>query len=101
MNKTQLTERIRGRRLQRIRDQHFRKNPLCVRCMGIGRARLATQLDHVIALVNGGADADINRQGLCDECHTDKTADDMGYRRKHQVSASGLPTDPSHDWNKP
>lgn len=100
MNRSEITERVRGRRLQRIRDMHFRQHPLCVRCFAIGRIRLATELDHVVALCNGGEDAEINRQGLCSDCHQDKTAEDLGYRRKSGADSSGAPLDPNHHWNK-
>ena len=49
-----MTDRIRGRRLQRIRAQVLRDNPLCVMCKAKGRVTLATQVDHIKALVNGG-----------------------------------------------
>jgi 5-methylcytosine-specific restriction protein A len=35
-------------------------------------------IDHVIALENGGTDDDTNLQLLCDWCHTSKTSDDHG-----------------------
>lgn len=34
-------------------------------------------IDHVIALVNGGSDDDGNLQVLCEWCHGTKTADDV------------------------
>jgi hypothetical protein len=70
-------ERIRGRELQEIRYQHFRLYPLCVRCEAAGRTRLATELDHIVALMNGGEDVPSNRQGLCRDCHAIKTAEDL------------------------
>lgn len=33
-------------------------------------------IDHLIALENGGTDDDTNLAPCCDWCHTDKTADD-------------------------
>lgn len=90
-------KRIRGRKLQAIRDAHFNQYPLCVRCEAKGKVRLATQLDHIVALDNGGDDFDRdggrNRQGLCDECHLQKTAEDFGYqhRPKVQTGADGWP----------
>ncbi len=90
----QATLRIRGRRLQRIRDQHFAKRPLCVRCMAKSppRVTVATQLDHVVALVNGGQDVESNRQGLCDDCHDEKTREDLGHAaRRPEVGVDGWP----------
>lgn len=72
--------RIRGRALQEIRAAHFRAHPLCVHCVALGRVRLATDLDHIDALINGGTDTPGNRQGLCSECHKAKTAEDLRAR---------------------
>jgi len=92
-----MTERIRGRKLQRIREQHFRLHPLCVKCQEKGRVRAATQLDHKVALVNGGKDFDEdegrNRQGLCDDCHDEKTRQDLGHRARVTIGADGWPVE--------
>jgi 5-methylcytosine-specific restriction protein A len=82
-------ERIRGRALQRIRAAHFSRDPLCVICMSKGRITLATDLDHIVALVNGGKDVEDNRQGLCADCHKDKTAQDMGHKQRAKFDAQG------------
>jgi 5-methylcytosine-specific restriction protein A len=90
MNKSG-SNRIRGRKLQEIRKRHFEQFPLCVDCQKQGRINIATELDHIIALTNGGTDADDNRQGLCSECHAAKTARDMGYKERLAISADGWP----------
>lgn len=96
-------QRIRGRRLQHIRRAHFRLHPLCEKCDELGIVRLATELDHRVALVNGGLDFDrdegTNRQGLCAEHHAIKTAADLGHKPTG-CDAGGLPTDPRHPWNR-
>jgi 5-methylcytosine-specific restriction protein A len=56
-------------------------------------------VDHKIALVNGGTNADDNLQLMCTECHRIKTAIDLGHRVKTGVSADGMPTNPGHHWN--
>jgi 5-methylcytosine-specific restriction protein A len=88
-------DRIRGRALQEIRKQHFARFPLCAECQKHGRITLATELDHIIALANGGKDFDedagTNRQGLCSECHEAKTQRDMGYRERHAIGSDGWP----------
>lgn len=80
---TSFKPRVRGHALQKIRAAHFRLFPLCAHCRAQGLVALATELDHVIALVNGGLDFDqddgANRQGLCKQHHARKTAADMGY----------------------
>lgn len=74
--------RIRGRELQRIREHHFREHPLCVHCIARGIVTPATELDHIVALVNGGTDTPDNRQGLCTNCHAAKTAQDLAVSPK-------------------
>ena len=85
--------RIRGRRLQRMRAEHFRKNPLCLRCQAKGIIRLATALDHVTPLAKEKRpDApDMPRQGLCKECHDTKTAEDFGLRNRIRYGVDGNP----------
>lgn len=86
-----MIERIRGRRLQAIRHAHLSDSPLCIACLKTGRPTPATQVDHIIALVNGGTDTADNRQSLCDACHRDKTALDMGWKVKPVIGADGWP----------
>jgi 5-methylcytosine-specific restriction protein A len=97
-----MTTRIRGRTLQRIRRAWFTEHPLCAECERNGRVSLAVELDHIIALTNGGKDFDQddgkNRQGLCKECHEKKTAADLGHKPTG-CDINGFPTDPRHHWN--
>jgi len=78
--RTPTRRRIRGRKLQTIRERLFAEHPLCVHCESAGRVRIATEVDHVVPLHCGGEDADSNRQGLCAECHAAKTREDLSYR---------------------
>lgn len=69
-----------GRALQDRRLKLWSRDPHCAAC---GRlvAMHEFELDHVVALVNGGADAESNCQVLCtgpDGCHGRKTARDLG-----------------------
>jgi 5-methylcytosine-specific restriction protein A len=66
-------KRITGRRLQAEREALLRANPLCVRCQLKGVVRLATQRDHIVPLGEGGQDVRPNTQGLCDDCHAEKS----------------------------
>ncbi len=72
--------RIRGRALQEIRAEHFRREPLCVHCLARGIVTLAIELDHIRALSNGGTDTPDNRQSLCNACHRAKTIADLAGR---------------------
>ena len=83
--------RVRGRRLQRIREQHFRLHPLCVECERQGRLAWATDLDHIMAITNGGLDVPENRQGLCHECHEAKTRVDLGQKERPEIGLDGWP----------
>ena len=74
-------------RTKRFRDA----DPLCSHCKAAGRIRVFTVLDHVVALVNGGADTGANLQRLCDECHRDKTARDMRYKVVERTGRDGWP----------
>ena len=87
--------RITGRRLQRMRQEHFRANPLCVRCQAKGVIRLATVLDHITPLAKEKRpDApDMPRQGLCKRCHDIKTAEDFGIRHTVRYGLDGNPID--------
>lgn len=84
------TKRIRGRALQRINARILDDNPLCVMCQAKGKLRIATELDHIVALVNGGLDEGA-KQGLCHSCHADKTAVDLGHRVRHATGLDGWP----------
>jgi len=84
-----MTRRMRGRRLQAERRRLFQAQPLCVECERLGKVRVATQRDHVIALCNGGEDTPANTQALCAEHHRTKTASDRGYRPKPRFAPDG------------
>ena len=91
-------KRMTGRKLQARRERWFRKAPLCVHCQRDGRVTPATQLDHIVALDNGGPDIESNLQGLCDDCHAIKTANDFGHVQRVGADASGLPASDKHHW---
>ncbi len=69
------------------RERWFRINPVCAMC-GLAEA---TELDHIIALVNGGSDVASNKQGLCSPCHEKKTALDLGYIKRERTGDDGYP----------
>jgi 5-methylcytosine-specific restriction protein A len=84
--KVDAPKRMTGRKLQAARARLFTANPLCVECDKHGRVRLATQRDHRVPLSEGGADDDSNVQGLCDDCHEEKS---LGERLRAQSRARG------------
>lgn len=56
------------------RKRLFSINPLCVMCQANGVVRAATQRDHIVPLAEGGTEDESNTQGLCVDCHRQKTA---------------------------
>jgi 5-methylcytosine-specific restriction protein A len=83
------TARLSGRRWLAIRARVLTANPLCVACQTKGQVKPAFEVDHVVALVNGGTDDPENLQGLCIECHADKTCVDLGQAERVQFDSSG------------
>ncbi len=67
------------------------ESPLCVACKEKGRVTAATEVDHIVALVNGGTDTPENRQALCSECHEAKTRRDLGQRERPAIGLDGWP----------
>ncbi len=87
----EVTRRVRGRTLQKRRHYYFMRHPLCAACSKGGKVSLATELDHIIPLFKGGSDEPENFQGLCGSCHKDKTAKDLGRRRRSATGIDGYP----------
>jgi 5-methylcytosine-specific restriction endonuclease McrA len=63
---------------ERIRT---RDHGLCQRCARRNLVTLGTQVDHVVALEDGGPDTDDNKELLCDPCHLEKTNEDRARRQ--------------------
>lgn len=75
--------RMAGRPLQARRLRIWTSDPTCAHCGRLTVFPGGFELDHRIALVDGGADTDENCQVLCsgpDGCHAKKTAQDLGHR---------------------
>ena len=89
MLKSQQVTRIRGRALQRMRARYFSDHPLCVICAAAGRVTIATDLDHIVALCNGGTNDSFNLQGLCRMCHEAKTRRDLGQSAQTTFNQAG------------
>lgn len=70
-------QRMTGRRLQERRLRVWSKDPHCVDCGNLTRYPDGFELDHEVALVNGGADTEENSRVRCLPCHAAKTRRDM------------------------
>lgn len=71
-----LAQRVRSSaRWRRVRSLQLGRHPLCQDCRGAGRLVPATQVDHVVPLVNDPALAyDLaNLRSLCTRCHAIKS----------------------------
>ena len=90
--------RMKGRRWRELRGLVLRARPLCVHCQARGVLREATEVDHRVALANGGGDDFENLDPVCRDCHTIKTRADLGQRTSG-CDAAGRPIDPGHHWN--
>ena len=81
--------------------------PLCRHCTARGLTVPATDVDHIandpslndyhfdpVTRIGSGS-----LQPLCHECHSRKTAKDMGGNVKMGCDLDGRPLDPTHHWN--
>ena len=75
----------------RMREAVMIDEPLCRNCLANGRVTPTTEVDHIIAIENGGTDDRDNLQGLCTECHKDKTNRDSGYSPRIEIGLDGYP----------
>ena len=66
-------QRLRGHALIKLREKMFRANPLCVMCQRVGITRTWDELDHIVALQDGGTNEESNFQGLCFPHHAEKS----------------------------
>lgn len=67
------THRGYGWRHQQIREVHLARDPICSMC----KRRFATISDHIVPTSQGGDPWSLkNRQGLCEPCNAEKTAED-------------------------
>jgi len=81
-----------GREYRRLRALLLKREPLCRPCNAKGRTTVATQVDHILAIANGGAAHDItNLQPICAECHQDKCNLDKGHRLRRRITEGGWP----------
>ena len=81
--------RTRGRLWMRLREIVLIEEPLCMIC----NRNPSAQVDHIKPISKGGTDERDNLQGICLECHEDKTRKDLGIKKKKQnrVGFDGYP----------
>jgi 5-methylcytosine-specific restriction enzyme A len=85
-----MTERLRGRRgVEQRKRRLARTHGLCEWCMAKGVTALASQVDHIVPLSQGGADIDENTRNLCDRHHRDATAKQFGQRVRVAIGPDG------------
>lgn len=97
----ELVKRKRGRAAVSDRARIMRRDcGVCQICKREGRLTPALEVDHIVALCNGGDDSDENKQALCLACHEAKTRADLGQKQVVEFGADGMPTTPGHHWNR-
>lgn len=91
---------LTGRPWRRLRLQILERDGYrCQPCKRRGYVTEATEVDHVIALAQGGTDELSNLQAICVPCHEVKSVRDAHPEAAIRgCDRSGLPTDPSHPW---
>lgn len=91
---------LNSRLWQKIREAVIaRDSGLCQMCVRRGLTVAGTDVDHIN---NDGDDNTLdNLMLLCHECHSLKTAQDMGKQVNWGCDVQGRPLDPKHEWNKP
>lgn len=81
-----------GAAWDRIRLQALKRDCyLCQPCLRAGHVTKAKAVDHIRPKAQGGTDDLSNLQGICDECHKDKTARDEGWKRPPTIGVDGWP----------
>ena len=86
------TERTRGRKWLAIRKAILSRDcGLCQVCKAKGKLTVATEVDHIAQIADGGTDDYCNLQAICHQCHADKTARENGKRRRVAIGADGWP----------
>lgn len=74
-----VVDRIRGRKLDRIRRRVLLRDEYT--CRVCGRVSVDLVIDHIVPLHLGGPESDENRQAICCDCHAAKSAEEEKGRR--------------------
>lgn len=80
--------RKRGRAAVRERAEMLALEPYCRKHLQRGERVLTDVIDHIVPLAWGGSDDRGNKQGLCHECHNEKSKRerDIGRRGRGRVN---------------
>jgi 5-methylcytosine-specific restriction protein A len=81
-----------GTAWDKLRGQIMRRdNGLCQACLRKGRVAAGNEVDPITPKAKGGSDDPSNLEVICKPCHVDKTAREMGRRRKPRIGLDGRP----------
>lgn len=84
-------ERTRGRKWLRLRHVVLVEEPVCMVC----DRKPSTQVDHIKPVSKGGTDVRDNLQGICNDCHDEKTRKDLGIKKRLiKIGLDGYPVEP-------
>lgn len=76
----------------KVRQRIFKRDcGLCQVCQAEGRTRVGNEIDHIIAVTNGGTDDEDNLQVICSECHLEKNDKDLGHKPRVTTGLDGWP----------
>lgn len=82
---------------RKLRRSVLEREPLCRHCAARGLIVPSVDVDHIDN--NPANDDPSNHQALCHECHSRKTARDMGHNVRMGCATDGTPLDQGHHWN--
>jgi 5-methylcytosine-specific restriction protein A len=85
MDQRNKTKRLRGRTGMLQRKRRLAAEPLCRDCLEAGITRKSEEVDHIIALADGGSDADENIRCLCSNCHAARTKERLQLRLQEEA----------------
>lgn len=84
--------RDRGRTWRKTRERIMSRDcGLCQVCLKEGNYIIGKEVDHIVPLFKGGTDSDDNLQTICTEHHAEKTAHDLGKKRRKAIGLDGWP----------
>lgn len=86
-----------GAAWRKLRAYVLAGEPMCRHCTQQGALTIAADVDHRDN--DASNNALVNLVPLCHECHSRKTAKDMGHNVRMGCDVNGMPLDVNHPWN--